>query len=133
MTKAEIHPNLHLVDAGEDACISLKEMKKYARVRNVATAILSDVEFVVQASGRKKAVEDKQRNVHAWARGTLVGEYPTKIDLADFEVPESIKNRFREVSYHYEVGHFFDVQTKTKVTSARTVYAVGDKCFYLPK
>lgn len=131
--RAQIHPDAHMVKAGIDTCISLKEMKKYARVRNVATVILSDVEFVVQDSGRKQAQEEKVKNVHAWARGTLVGEYSSPVELSDFEVPESIKKRFRKVSYNYEVGHFFDVKTKKRVDSAKTVYAVRDEYFYIPK
>lgn len=131
--RAEIHPNVHMIKAGESKCISLRPVQKHARTRHVATAILSDVEFVVQEAGRKRAVTEQVKNVHAFARGTLVGDYEDKIELTDFEVPGPVLKKFREVSYHYNVGHFFDTQTKEKVTEAKTVIAVGKTYYYMPK
>lgn len=131
--RAEIHPNIHLIKAGESACISLREIKKYSRTRHVATAILSDVEFVVRDAGRDKAVKEQVKNVHAFARGTLTGDFDRKITLADMELPGPLMKRFRQVSYHYNVGHFFDVKTKERVDSAKTVIAVGKEYYYLPK
>jgi len=110
MMKAEIHDNKVLG-------IALKEVKKYARVKHVATAILSDVEFGVSKD--------------VLIRGTLVGTYDNAMDLSDFEVPESIKKRFREVSRN-ETGKFIDVESQKEVTKARTVYAVSGLYYYLP-
>jgi hypothetical protein len=34
--------------------------------------VLSDCKFIVNASGKKKAIETKQRNVHAYIRGRII-------------------------------------------------------------
>lgn len=119
MIKAEIRQDANMIKTGETLCISLKEIKKHARTRLAATVILSGVEFVsLKDSGRM--------------RGTLMGDYDKKIELSDFEIPESVKKRFREISYSDTDKNFFDSETLEVVTKARTVYATGDKYYYVP-
>ena len=54
-----------------------------------------DVTFVVQPAGRKRAVQQKKRNVHAYARGRVLKvNYPT--DLQPSDTLDSVRyNPFR--------------------------------------
>ena len=62
---------------------------------------LHAVRFVVQPAGRKRAQESNQRNVHAFARGTLM--------VATDKLFEERAYNFRLATYHHasEQPHFF--------------------------
>jgi len=58
-------------------CLNRKGKIYSIRQRGVVVAhtdniVLEDCEFVVNASGKKKAIETKERNVHAFIRGTII-------------------------------------------------------------
>lgn len=66
--------------------IKSRQTENYGRVIGyLDTAHLTDVEFVVQESGRKRVIEQERKNVHAFARGTLVES--SKIPCDDCTTP----------------------------------------------
>lgn len=53
-------------------CLSVRS-KREGRVVLYADSVgLADVKFTVQPSGRQRAREEKQKNVHAWVEGDLL-------------------------------------------------------------
>jgi hypothetical protein len=48
-------------------------------IGHVENCILSEVSFIVQESGRKRVLRDRQKNVHAWAKGNLIAEIDATI------------------------------------------------------
>jgi hypothetical protein len=130
--KAKIHPNKHMVNAGVEACISVLPVKKHARTHYAGTVILRDVEFRIQESGKERARKEGVRNVHAWAVGEVVGEFETQHSLEESEIPKSVKDRLRKVTYYFQEGYFRDFETHEEVTATKALYAVGRDFFYLP-
>lgn len=64
-------------------CLSIMSREpgaeNYGRViKHVDEIVLEDVEFVVQNSGRERARDSGQKNVHAFARGHWYGENERK-------------------------------------------------------
>lgn len=99
--RVKVHPHKTMVNAGIKECVSVTPDHKYGRAHYMGTVILQDVTFRIHPSGVKRAREEKQRNVHAWAVGKLLSEqsdqYPPTKDL--------MKN-LRQVTYHYNIGRF---------------------------
>ena len=51
-------------------CFSVMDRKTRRVTRHVDTITLRDVRFLVSQAGRRRAVREKQRNVHAFVCGT---------------------------------------------------------------
>lgn len=104
--RVKVHPHKTFVNAGIEACVSITPIRKYGRAYYMGTVALYDVDFVIHESGVLRAQAAQQRNVHAWAVGELIDEYPTQHD-----VPEGILRRRKmlKVTYHYNVGRFMTV------------------------
>ena len=69
--RVEAHPHRGRIKAGTGDAISVRVMPD-GKVFYVAVAVLFDVTFVVQHSAHQRSIQNSVRNVHAWARGTLV-------------------------------------------------------------
>jgi hypothetical protein len=126
--KVKVHPHRNLVNAGVTECVSVTPDKKYGRAYYMGTVMLRDVAFRIHASGVAKAQKEQQRNVHAWAVGTLVEERTEQYPL-----PESFTNLMMQVTYHYNIGRFIAADG-TDVTDGvfKAAYFCG-RNFYVSK
>lgn len=61
--RSEVYFNLH------KHCLSMRELKRGARVEHVTAVILDHVNFVVQPAGRERVRREGRKNVHAFVRG----------------------------------------------------------------
>jgi len=128
--RVKVHPHRTMVNAGVEACVSVTPDRKYGRAYYMGTVILQNVDFRIHESGVRKAQAEQQRNVHAWAVGTLLSEqseqYPPARDLLKTLV---------KVTYHYNVGRFLTVEDEpVDVTDGhfRAAYVCG-RDFYVSK
>lgn len=91
-------------------------------VLHTAHLVLRDVTFVVSEIGRQKVIRNRKKNVHAYARGTLVS-----LDLP------LIHTNTREITYlPYEHNQFFYADTysdKQDVTSSKLVQCLNKKLY----
>lgn len=81
---------------------------------------LQNVIFRVSAAGRKRAVKQKRRNVHAFAEGKLFSVEPFRR-----------KRNFKQVSYHYQRGHFFLVDSQQPINCADKAYFSDGQFLYI--
>jgi hypothetical protein len=65
-SRVEVYWNLH------KSCYSVKHNGKV--VLHTNKLALTDVTFAVQPAGRKRVLEEKQKNVHAFVRGNYAGD-----------------------------------------------------------
>lgn len=106
--KVKVHPHRPLVKAGVRECISITPMKRYAHAYYMGSVLLSDVSFVIHEAGLKRAVEEQQRNVHAWAVGELITQNEEQYPFESlFTTNKPVK--MHEVTYHYNTGRFLTV------------------------
>lgn len=105
MNRVKVHPHRTMVNSGVEACVSVTPMKKHGRAYYMGTVMLRDVSFVIHESGVKRAQKEQVRNVHAWATGSLVGEW-----LEQNEVSEKVMSNFVQVTYHYNMARFMTVE-----------------------
>jgi hypothetical protein len=94
--KAKVHPHRNKVNSGETACVSVTPIGGHAYY--MGTVVLSDVSFVIHASGLTRARNEQVRNVHAWAVGDVIFESPLQVPVEPMELTQ--------VTYHYNVGRF---------------------------
>lgn len=73
------------------------------------TIHLKNVTFVVRKAGKEKAIETKQRNVHAFVKGYL--DYNSKALYDSFMIQVKY-NPFKEIGFHDNNG--VEVKTATK-------------------
>ena len=128
--KVKVHPHRTLVNAGEQACVSVTPDRKYGRAYYMGTVIMQNVSFRIHQAGVKRAQNEQVRNVHAWAVGDLLSEqieqYPPTKDLLKTLV---------KVTYHYNIGRFISVENEpVDVTDGhfRAAYVCG-RDFYVSK
>lgn len=101
--------------------LSLKQRNRV--IGHADAVILTDVEFRVRESGRQRCLRDKQKNVHAFAVGTMEATIPD--DIQAF-------NRGARVSYNpYRSAHFFDVATGTPVYHSKRVLVTANNGIFL--
>ena len=71
--KVDIYRNLNIPK--DDPCKwSVLDRSNRKVVDRVQTAHVKDVKFVVQPAGRKRVLEEKRKNVHAFIRGELTDD-----------------------------------------------------------
>lgn len=70
-TVVNVHRNLSLGNNGEGFSVKDRNMRL---VNHAHFVCMADVAFVVQDAGHSRAVDTGQRNVHAFARGTLLSQ-----------------------------------------------------------
>lgn len=90
--KQEIYANLN------KGGVSVRENGKVQFIAGYV--VMANAEFVVQRSGYERTIKEKQRNVHAFARGTIVAECrdnPTQQQLDNLRAkhPRITYNPFR--------------------------------------
>lgn len=97
----DVYKNLH------NGMWSVRCRKSGKVLGHVEACGLEDVEFVVQPAGRRRVLEEGRKNVHAFARGTLVCDgYP-------MDMPGEM------ISYNpYRAGHFYRKVCKTPIRRA---------------
>jgi hypothetical protein len=69
--------------------------------------------FVVQPAGRKRVLQDKRKNVHAFVRG-VVSPLP---GVTTFETPCDVQVKYNP----YKADHFYEVETGEAVEQASVV------------
>lgn len=118
-------------------CLSL--MQQQLVVGYAEAVLLSDVEFRVRLSGRQKVLEQKQKNVHAFAigkldsdqldpSGVISGQYLEK-NYWSLVTERSVS--LTTVSYNpYRFGYFFNVETLEPVITGKRAL-VTTKAIYL--
>lgn len=129
---AMIHPHRTRVYSKNETharlCVSTKI--KDRPILYLSTVALGHVTFVVHRSGWKRMQENNGvRNVHAWAKGTIVGwgRFPV-----DSNIPPNISD-IREAFYNFRSGHFADTEMPdVPLLTARTVFQIGKRCYYIP-
>lgn len=109
--RVKVHPHKTMVNAGIEACVSITPDHKYGRAYYMGTVYLTDVTFRIHASGVRRAREEKQRNVHAWAVGKILSER-----LEQYPPDDNVLRCMRQVIYHYEIGRFITADDGTDVT-----------------
>jgi hypothetical protein len=108
-----------------DDCISLRSREPDTRGRvidHVDTAVIRDVEFIVQPAGRRRVLDEERKNVHAFVRG-----YTT-------DRPRHAASGIRVTYNPYKYASFVTVDNERPVVSADvavvttegvTAYGVG--------
>lgn len=126
--RVKVHPHRSLVNAGVEACVSITPDRKHGRAYYMGTVCLTDVEFRIHQSGVERARAERQRNVHAWAVGSLDYEFDEQLKPSD-----TLRRRFSKVTYHYDIGRFI-AEDGTDVSDGRyrAAYFCG-RDFYISK
>jgi hypothetical protein len=96
-----------MVNSGIEACVSVTPDKKHGRAYYMGTVSMKDVEFRIHQSGVLRAQKEQVRNVHAWAVGEIMHEFPEQHP----PTPKMLEN-LTQVTYHYNVGRFIEVLPK---------------------
>ena len=118
-------------------CLSL--MQQQLVVGHAQAVILTDVEFRVRPSGRQKVLEQKQKNVHAFAVGKLsvvsnqlLAEELFFASLRNGASPLTTEHcKLITVSYNpYRFGYFFNVETLEPVITGKRAL-VTTKAIYV--
>jgi len=95
--KVEVYWNLH------KHCYSVRHKGKV--VAHLPSLQLRDITWVVQPGGRARVIRERRKNVHAFARGTLVTTTPHPDD-----------HEYKRILYNpYEYESFVTLGTKTPV------------------
>ena len=106
--RTRVHINLHKTKEAGHIVYSLLQKGKV--VDHATRFWLKDVVPVVRPGGLARARQEKSRNVHAFLEGVLVESSNADID------------KLKQISYNYDVGHFFDKGTGEKYSGSKFVY-----------
>jgi len=105
--KVEVYWNLH------KNCFSVRDCKTGRVIRHTNDMYLYDAKFVVRQAGRRKVLEEKRKNVHAFVRGYMAPE--SAQDTSDKPNGYATYN-----PYKYDT--FVDYETKKPLDTASVVY-----------
>ena len=98
--KVEVYWNLN------KNCFSVRHKGKVIAHKQYVQ--LRDIQWVVQPGGRARVLKTRRKNVHAFARGTLVEN--------SFEIPPRHDHEYKRIIYDpYEYDTFVTLGTKTPV------------------
>jgi hypothetical protein len=110
--------NLHF---RTEVVYSVKDRRKNRLIAYTADLTLVDVTFVIRDSERRRAVLHHQRNVHAFAVGTIVAADPTPDEL------------WIPATYHpFKYETFVDSLTEQPIFSASAVHLGPAGMHYRP-
>lgn len=101
----EVYRNLH------NNKYSIRCSKSKLVIAHADEVGLLDVKFVVHQAGREKVLRNKQKNVHAYAKGKL-----SMIHYPSWEFVQKVKYN------PYRFGFFFNAKTKAVVKEADMCY-----------
>jgi len=112
--KVDIYKNL------TKKCYSIRsrEKKSYGKViEHSKDIILKDVQFIVGEKGRERVIQEKRKNVHAYARGTYLST--TALPLQESWLPKA----FVSIKYDpYKYSYFYREDTLEPVYKAKMLY-----------
>ena len=98
--KVEVYWNLN------KNCFSIRHKGKVIDHRHCVE--LRDIQWVVQPGGRARVLRDRRKNVHAFARGTLIADPDT--------TPHPYDHDYKRIIYDpYSYDSFVTLGTKTPV------------------
>ena len=98
--KVEVYWNLN------KNCFSVRHKGRV--IAHTQSIQLRDIKWVVQPGGRARVLRERRKNVHAFARGTLVAN--------SFEIPARHDHNYKRIIYDpYEYDSFVTLGTKTPV------------------
>lgn len=104
--KVRVYWNLH------KKCWSVVDLSTGKVVMYCSNVLIKDPEFRVRAGGRARVLEERQKNIHAFVVGELIGA-----DMRDMK-PEGI-----EVTYNpYKYGSFVTKLSEQPVHRANIAY-----------
>tara|TARA_A100001391_G_scaffold205404_2_gene205794 strand:- start:2580 stop:2957 length:378 start_codon:yes stop_codon:yes gene_type:complete len=87
-------------------CFSIRHKGKVIAHRQYVQ--LRDIKWVVQPGGRARVLRDRRKNVHAFARGTLVNALTS--------MPDPLNHDYKRIIYDpYTYDSFVTLGTKTPV------------------
>lgn len=113
--KTEIYANLN------KGGVSIRQSGKVIGV--LAYAELSDVCFVVNRSGYERAIRENQRNVHAFARGTL-GE--TSENVSEQTIA-ALRARYLQVKYNPFRSDKFTVNGQAIDKASKVIMVITER------
>ena len=106
MEKIEVYWNLH------KHCFSVRLCKTGRVIAHAKAVDIKDAKFVVRQSGRRKVLQEKKKNVHAFVRGYL----------APMGFPLSEIGQHGYATYNpYKYDSFVDTATKEPLDTAKFV------------
>ena len=105
--KVEVYWNLH------NNCFSVRDCKTGRVIRHTKDMYLYDVKFVVRQAGRRKVLQEKRKNVHAFVRGYMA---PSSAQ----DTSGKPKGYATYNPYKYET--FVDYNTQEPIDTASVVY-----------
>ncbi len=106
MEKIEVYWNLH------KHCFSVRSCKTGRVIAHAKAVDIKDAKFVVRQSGRRKVLQEKKKNVHAFVRGYL----------APMGFPLSEIGQHGYATYNpYKYDSFVDTATKEPLDKAKFV------------
>lgn len=98
--KVEVYRNLH------KNCFSVRRNGRVVKhLHDDENLVLKNVRFVVQPAGRKKVLDQKRKNVHAFVRGTVAFEQ-RPIDRLYVPNMQITYNPYKYDKFYYQ-SHFF--------------------------
>jgi hypothetical protein len=112
--EVRIHPHRTKVVAGVEKCVSITP--KNGRAYYKAEVVLNNAHFVVHKGGMERARREQRRNVHAWCVGELAYESGT--------IGAPPNERWKKVTYHYNIGRFITVDDCVDVTDDKFTAAM---------
>ena len=106
MEKVEVYWNLH------KNCFSVRSCKTGRVIAHTKAIDIKDAKFVVRQAGRRKVLQEKKKNVHAFVRGYL----------APMGFPLSEIGQHGYATYNpYKYETFVDTATKKPLDSVKFV------------
>ena len=107
--KVEVYKNLR------KQCYSIRQKGKV--IGYALVLAMSNVDFVVQQSGRKRVLESGQKNVHAFLRGDI---HLCKSDESKFDLPYNLQSSIYD-SFHSHPMDWLDFNYNPFVSDTFTV------------
>jgi hypothetical protein len=123
--KVKAHPHYNKIRWGHVRNISVKGpdwLDYYSFI------VLHNVTFKVSEAGRRRALREQKRNVHAWAIGDLLAANIGPVDA------ERMARHFESIGYHavyynpYQ-GPMFNVKGGGTISDAKSVVMFGTQCW----
>lgn len=126
LTRVEAYYNLH------KQCISYRPIG--GTVRHAYAVTLTDATLSVQPAGRRRVLEEKRKNVHAFVRGLLTGSNSTSRKNLEAQI-RAISKGGRSITYNpYLFESFVYVDTKEPVFDPiGDIWIVGKNIWEVPK
>ena len=120
--RVNVHRNLNWRDGKGFSILDTSQRL----LRKRMYVVLKDCLFVIQPSGRKRCIEQGQRNVHAFVRGELVGD-----SNGHLSAEKMIEYGYEEISYNPfdEDKGFFRVSDQSSIYRADDVQLIDGKAW----